>query len=138
MSREYFKYEQRTGRFAVVNREAVLSFIGRGYSGHGAAINDPTRENLQRFGPIPCGLWHVSSAIFHPKLGPLAFPLAAEDERGTIIPAPYGRSGFFIHGDNASRNRTASSGCIVLDRDVRMKIREWQKRGVNTLLVISG
>ena len=134
---EYFLYEQRTGRFYLANREAVLAPLGRGYSGRGAGLNDPERENVKGEGPIPAGLWRLSRPINHPKLGRLSFPLAYE-EAGRIAPAPYGRAGFYIHGDNFAANRTASSGCIILGPSIRFRLREFFERGVNRVVVIPG
>lgn len=136
-SHEYFLYEQRTGRFFVVTREAVLAPLGRGYSGRGAGLNNPERESVKGQGPIPCGLWRISSPINHPKLGRLAFALAYE-EAGRIAPAPYGRSAFLIHGDNFAANRTASSGCIILGPSIRFRIREHFERGVHHVVVVPG
>jgi hypothetical protein len=34
----------------------------------------------------------------------------------------FGRSDFFIHGDNAQLNHSASDGCIILVREIRQQI----------------
>jgi hypothetical protein len=34
----------------------------------------------------------------------------------------FGRDGFLIHGDNAKHDKSASEGCIVLERGIRNKI----------------
>lgn len=46
----------------------------------------------------------------------------------------YGRSGFWIHGDN--RENDASQGCIVLDRRSRECIAALMQIGFNQLWVI--
>lgn len=133
---EHFLYCQRSGRFALVNNQGVVSYLGRGYSGVGAGYNNPERENVKGQGPIPAGLWRVQSPIHHPQLGPLAFRLSHSDEDGRDVPAPHGRSAFLIHGDNRRRNGTASIGCIVLDRFVRTTIASLHKKGVHRLVVV--
>jgi hypothetical protein len=39
-----------------------------------------------------------------------------------------GRDGFLIHGDNKLGNRSASHGCIILDRVTRQKIADSKDR----------
>jgi len=50
------------------------------------------------------------------QLGPLAMPLEQ------ISGESFGRDDFLIHGDSTARNRTASTGCIVLPMEVRRLI----------------
>jgi hypothetical protein len=49
--------------------------------------------------------------------GPLSIPLTPMPGTNT-----FGRTGFYIHGDNKARNQSASEGCIVLDSGPRQKI----------------
>ena len=75
-------------------------------------------------GPLPQGTYRIDPAIDHPHLGPVSMPL---------IPAPtnemHGRGGFYIHGDNALHDDSASEGCIVVpDRNIRAEISESQDR----------
>lgn len=89
-------------------------YEGRGYSGRGDGVNNPSMQNVYQTGPIPRGVWTIGAARNDPHLGPEVFPLT---------PAPqtnhFGRGGFFIHGDNSLMNDTGSEGCIVLGRSVR-------------------
>jgi hypothetical protein len=107
-----WSYEQKTGD---LYRDG--SYEGRGYSGHGAGVNNPALQNVQMVGPIPQGVWDIGTAMEHPHLGPLAMHLAPETGTQT-----FGRSGFFIHGDNSLMNETGSEGCIVLGRAIRQAI----------------
>jgi hypothetical protein len=50
-------------------------------------------------------------------LGPVALPLTPDP--GNEM---FGRSAFFVHGDNAQMNHSASCGCIILPREVRVLI----------------
>lgn len=108
------------------------TYEGRGYSGHGPGVNKPALQNIVRVGPIPQGKWVIGAPRTDPHLGPLAFPLS---------PAPgtnaFGRSGFFIHGDNSLMNETGSEGCIVLGRAIREVIAAAVASGDNTLEVVA-
>lgn len=91
--------------------------IGRGYSGRSKGINDARMMFVRGLGPIPCGVWDMALPMEHPRLGPVA--IALNPRKGTDT---QGRSEFFVHGDNQSMDRSASSGCIILDRKVRDKL----------------
>ena len=104
-------YRQSTG-----DLDHGVAYEGRGYSGHSPGVNNPAMEADPGVGPIPAGQWTIGTAFDHPHLGPLAMHLT---------PAgfdPHGRSGFFIHGDNALGNESGSEGCIVLGRAIRQAI----------------
>ena len=105
-------YSQSTGE---LDRDGAR--VGAGYSGHGAGLNNPVMQNVADVGPIPQGEWTIGPPRNPPDhLGPLALPLThvSGDE--------FGRSAFFIHGDNAQLNHSASDGCIILVRELRQEI----------------
>jgi hypothetical protein len=119
-------YEQTTGN---MSRDGTL--VGTGYSGHGTSVNDPDAQDQPNVGPIPQGNYTIGAAktpVDH--LGPRALPLT---------PAPrnsmFGRSAFFIHGDNAAGNHSASDGCIILGPTIRQQIVD---SGDTVLVVIAG
>ena len=88
--------------------------LGFGYSGNGYGYNNPAAQVVKKVGPIPQGKYTIDPSCTDAQVGPCAMRL---------VPDPtnlmFGRSGFFIHGDNAAMNRTASEGCIVLSRTIR-------------------
>ena len=97
---------------------------GKGYSGHDTAtlptLNNPIFERVQGVGPIPQGLYKLSTwEDYHPKLGEVVVELVPEPTTNT-----YGRSGFFIHGDNQQMDYTASDGCIILSKNLREALRQ--------------
>ena len=109
-------YSQGTGDIA----DASGVVVGRGYSGHGAGLNNPDMQNVPDVGPIPQGRYTFGEVIAHdPVVGEYAIPL---------IPDPanemHGRSAFFIHGNNLQNNHSASEGCIVLAFTVRQEMYE--------------
>lgn len=122
-------YDQSSGCLYMADSEDARTLLCRGYSGHGPGLNDPAKEAVKAVGPIPCGMWRVETARHHIRLGPLSFPLKPVGHKA------HGRSGFYIHGDNAKGNGTASTGCIVAPRPAREAIRAL---GVRSLLVIDG
>lgn len=130
-----FEYDVASGCFYLADRQDGRALIGRGYSGKGSARNDPEREREHATGPIPRGVWRVSTSLHHSRLGPVVFPLSY-GETAKEASEPFKRSGFFIHGDNAAGNGTASTGCIILPRHVREFISALQRFGVSRLRVV--
>ena len=89
------------------------------YSGHGPGLNNAAYQEYVGVGPIPVGQWKIGTFFDHPHLGPCVAHLTPVGETDV-----YGRSGFFIHGDNAEQDHSASDGCIVVGRVVRQAIRD--------------
>lgn len=102
-------YQQSTGQL-----DHDDDFVGIGYSGHGTGLNNPSQQAIPDMGPLPGGYYTIGEAITHPHLGPVAMPL--EPHTDTIT---FGRSEFFIHGDNPHGDHSASKGCIILIRVIR-------------------
>ena len=93
--------------------------IAHGYSGHGVGLNNPADEAIPGVGPIPHGRYTFGPPHLSNHVGPYAMvltPCAGTDT--------HGRSAFLCHGDNASVNRSASHGCVILMRPTRQAI--WQ------------
>lgn len=119
-------YEQATGRLRL-----NTVFVGTGYSGHGAGLNDPAAQNQPNVGPIPLGSYSIGPVHTPPDhLGPDALPLLPDASNQM-----FGRFGFFIHGDNENLDHTASNGCIILAHDIRSQIAAGSDK---TLSVVSG
>lgn len=118
-------FSQTTG---VITHNEIA--IGRGYSGRGEGVRNPAMQNVPMVGPCPQGIYTIGNAATDPHLGPVAMRLqpAANNQM-------FGRSGFFIHGDNANLNHTASEGCIILERNIRTGIAAAVLQGDNTLHV---
>lgn len=126
----HFLYQVKSGRFSLRGDATDEAFLALGYSGRGAYLNDPAGESFVGLGPIPAGKWRIGQAVNHSRLGPQAIRLDREK-------IPYGRSGFFIHGDNPRGDFSASNGCIILGREVRdliVYLSRWS--GVRTLIVV--
>lgn len=102
-----FTYDQTTGWF-VFRRGPRAGIKLVGYAGAPGHVNDPASQHLRSKGPLPVGRYDVIQ-VKHPRFASPAFRLDPHPETET-----FGRSGFYIHGDNRAGNRSASSGCIVI------------------------
>ena len=111
--------------------EAPAEFVGTGYSGFGAGLNNPLYVLCRNdagnsncsgdAGPIPEVEWSIGPPQWdHPK-GKPAFVLTPKSDIGM-----FNRDStppFMIHGDDSCKCFTASGGCIVIpDRKTRIKI----------------
>lgn len=116
-------YEQATGHL-IYNGEVV----GMGYSGHAEGKNCPAMQDRRGVGPIPRGLYTISTPF-------------DDDDHGKYVmrlwPNPknqmFGRAGFLMHGDSIEHPGAASEGCIVMPRSVREQV--WES-GDKTLQVV--
>lgn len=123
-----FRYQQTTGKLWHDD-----AFLGLGYAGHGAGLNNHDLQASHGVGPLPVGEYTIGPPKAPPDhLGPLAMPL--EPKPGTEM---FGRSAIFIHGDNPLMNHTASDGCLVLRHDLRQYIATARLMGDDTLTVFA-
>lgn len=125
-----WKWDQSAGE---LSRDGKA--VCKGYSGKGRGVNNPAMQGVQGVGPIPAGQWKITRKYDSPNVGPLALELHAVDATpGDDRHDPTGRGAFRIHGDNVRGDNSASKGCIILPRAVRLKI--WQS-GDRDLLVVA-
>ena len=114
----YWEYAQSTGKLTYVSDATGKRYeIGTGYSGKGEGLNNPLRAFRKNEGPIPQGDWKISEAFKHKSKGSVVMKLSSAASEQA-----YGRSEFLIHGDNDAMNKTASEGCIILDKSIRDRI----------------
>jgi len=106
------KYEQKTGKFWINDSQSY-----QGYSGKGEGKNNPAMENVKCVGPLPKGLYAIGDPYDSNHTGKFSLPLTPDKNNEM-----YGRGSFLIHGDSIANPGTASNGCIILPRMVRMKI----------------
>lgn len=121
-------WNQRSGTMYLADTKDGRALIGVGYSGSTCHQNKPESERIVAKGPIPRGVWTMGSPFAHQTLGPVSIPLWPVEKD-----AAFGRSGFYIHGDNSKANGSASTGCIILNRPARDFI---VRSGVSTLIVV--
>lgn len=106
-----WKYVQATGQMFLDQ-----SLVDTGYSGSKTGKNNPAKECEKNVGPIPRGYYSIGSEVSEPTV--VTLPLSPNNPNYCSPP----RDGFLIHGDNSSG--TASTGCIVLKRTTRERIRD--------------
>jgi hypothetical protein len=124
-------YSQTRGEFLLPDDTLLTGCYSGGDGGRvPSAVNDPATQQQIMVGPLPQGVYTISPAHTIPHLGPCVMALT---------PAPtnqmFGRSGFFIHGDNEAMNRSGSDGCIVAPPAVRLKLSNLVATGENQLIV---
>lgn len=108
-------YIQRTGEWFAADGER----LGVGYSGKAEYKNDPASEAIRMLGPIPAGEYLISGPRSTVAHGPYVLPLTPDGDNEM-----YGRGGFLIHGDSIGNPGNASQGCIILPKDVRVRVWE--------------
>jgi Protein of unknown function (DUF2778) len=108
-------YEQSTGDMLDPNG----NLLAVGYSGAGAAKNNPAYQNVVDAGPIPQGEYMIGLPIDSPTHGPHAMPLTPSADNQM-----FGRDEFLIHGDSITNPGNASEGCIILPLFARERISE--------------
>ena len=106
-----------------------IKYVGTGYSGAPGYIDNPSDEELRGKGPIPVGLYTISTPQNNPKTGPYSLPLTPDPSNEM-----FGREDFLIHGDSVTAPGTASEGCIILARAIREQV--WNS-GDRELKVVS-
>jgi len=110
-------YHQSTGNLF----DKTGKQIATGYSGNGRGKNSPSMQAAQAVGPIPRGTWKMVEIYDSANVGPRAIKLDPVDEKpGNDRHEGTGRSAFRIHGDSIRNPGTASHGCIILPRAVRL------------------
>ncbi len=85
----------------------------------GLAKNNPAMQSVANRGPLPQGIYSIGTAlpIGPGRTGKFVLPLTPDPANQM-----FGRFGFYLHGDNAAENFTASDGCIVLSLTIREAI----------------
>jgi hypothetical protein len=108
-------FEQSTGHL----RDADGELVATGYAGGNCGknpdgVNNPDMQYQSCIGPLPEGLYIFGQPIEQSHLGPFAIPLIPDESNQM-----FNRGHFYIHGDNAGGNNSASEGCIIMPRSVR-------------------
>ena len=129
------EYNVRTGKLVVRRSLETIAVVGLGYAGATAGLNNPEMEHVRNVGPIPQGTYFLRETR-HPRFRAPAFECVPTHSTAEKLKR-YGRSGFWVHGDNPGVNFSASSGCIVLNRTARLELGKWLKRGHTILTVVA-
>ncbi len=109
----------------VLRDEQGQVMTDKGYSGQGDAKNNSSQEHVEDHGPIPQGNWRIKDITdpnYRTDLTRPIYRLVPDDETRARVEA-MGRKpdSILIHGDN--KDHTASTGCIIVDRNTREQLR---------------
>ena len=103
-------YKQTTGELF----NAQHQMVARGYAGKGVHKNKHESQHIVGEGPLPVGRYKINAPRTSQKTGPYAMDLSPAKEN-----TMFGRSAFQMHGDSIKAPGTASSGCIIMPRNIR-------------------
>jgi hypothetical protein len=118
-------YQQSTGQLF---RDGSL--VDTGYAGMGDGVNNPDMEDVEMVGPLPRGYYTIGSLQANGRhMGPNVMFLKPD-----VGNEMHGRSAFYMHGDNGEGDRSASNGCIIMNRSTRLLVAQ---SGDNQLEVIA-
>ena len=114
-------YSQSTGRLTYVDADGNATYIGSGYAGIGAGLNNPAMQNVPFVGPLPQGLYTI---------GPQQDYTTTEGKtlRQAMVLRPdsdnqmFHRGGFLIHGPHSHDKHNSSNGCPIFSSDIRNQI----------------
>ena len=121
---KHFDYLIDSGALFKVDASGYPTYMGSGYSGKGAGLNNPSMEDVKGAkgkndaGPIPEGKYTI---------GPM-FNNVGSTGPGSmrLTPSPsnemYERYAFLMHGDNKRHEFSASDGCIIMALGVRNEV----------------
>jgi len=105
-------YSQRLG---TLNQDGV--YVAKGYAGHPPHVNDPTAQAIHNVGPLPQGFYTIGAMFDSPSLGPDIMALIPDQDNEM-----FGRSGFYMHGDNPRHVGFSSDGCIIMAHLIRLQV----------------
>jgi len=108
-------FEQVSGKLYGPEGDLIaIGYAGGNCGENPEGVNNPDLQQMSQVGPLPCGKYKRGEVIEGSHLGPFAIRLIPDPENKM-----FGRSGFFMHGDNSKGDRSASEGCIIMSRQVR-------------------
>lgn len=111
---ELWTHQQSTGILIAPDGEIE----SHGYSGQPPYVNDTTAQGIEGKGPCPVGLYTLGPWHDHPRLGPCVAQLFPDPDNYM-----FGRSEFFVHGDDLLKPGYGSDGCLVHGRAARLNMK---------------
>lgn len=116
-------YRRSTGELTLDGRS-----LATGYSGSGAAKNNPEMQSSQGQGLIPQGTNTMDPQFYSPATGPGAIRLTPNRET-----EKFGRKDFEMNGDSIRHPGTASEGCIIMPPEVRKQVAALLNRALTVM-----
>lgn len=99
-----WNWEQSTG---ILSHDGIE--VAQGYAGKGIGKNNPEMQNVHQVGPLPRGVYVIGEPVNTDKLR-YALPLFPDPQNEM-----FGRSAFFMHGENPATPGASSDGCPVVE-----------------------
>ena len=96
--------------------------IATGYSGHSEGKNNPKLDHVPFIGPIPRGEYAIGDPYDSDNVGKFALPLLPHGHDC------HGRVDFLMHGDSIKNPGTASRGCIIMPKHIRLAVNNSKDR----------
>jgi hypothetical protein len=109
-------FSQSTGQLSYVDSDGNSTYIGSGYSGYGAGLNNPAMQNVPNIGPLPQGNYNIGP---QQNNGPLRESMRLTPNPGNQM---FNRWGFLIHGPHANDHKDSSNGCPIFQKSIRDQI----------------
>ena len=107
-------FESRTGKwFDPTGALVVKGYAGGNCGKNKEGINNPDKQNVEKIGPLPEGMYSLGQLILESHLGAYAIQLIPDADNQM-----FGRKDFFCHGDTTPSGN-ASEGCLILPRAIR-------------------
>jgi hypothetical protein len=126
-------YKQSTGELYHQSASVTTAtVVAKGYSGIATGRNNPALECQGDIGPLPAGAYYISEKT--ESVTTDALRLAPKPSNNLCNGT---RNGFLIHGDRVLEAPllpgTASHGCIILPKAVRIQIWESNDRDLKVV-----
>ena len=127
-------YEQSTGHLYDPDGAMVaIGYAGGNEGKNPEGVNNHSMQDQKGIGPLPTGFYIFGEVVAQSQLGPFAIPL---------IPDPSnkmdGRGSFYVHGDTAAMNLSASEGCMIFPRQVREEIVASGDKQLAVIYILNG
>ena len=111
-----WQFESSSGKlFEPTGGLMAVGYAGGNCGKNPEGVNNPALQDQKCIGPLPKGLYTFLPVLETSNLGPWAIPLQPD-----LTNEMFGRGDFYIHGDTEEMNHSASEGCIILPRGVRL------------------
>lgn len=111
-------YDQATGHLIdPTGAQVAVGYAGGNCGNDPDGVNNPDMQGEKQIGPLPVGIYTLGTVVPQSHLGPFAIPLIPDADNDML-----GRGGFYIHGDTAAMNKSASEGCMIFSRAVREQV----------------
>ena len=116
-------YSQSTGQLSHVDSDGNSTYVGTGYAGLGAGLNNPAMQDASGIGPLPQGTYTIQPQQDNFNHGAHGHKLPASMRlTPNASNQMFGRAGFLIHRPHANDHQNSSNGCMIFAKSIRDRI----------------